>query len=353
MTGTFGLTYTGIGLAVFARQLCLPVPAVMILIAAGALSGRSHLNLAFVVLVGMLGCMGGDGVWYWLGRHWGNRVVRMVCRLTSDPRGFYLKANKTFARWGLRVLLVAKFIPVLDGVCPPLAGAEGIAVQRFLLFDAGGAFLWAAGYVMLGVLFAGQLDRVIDATRRFGTILVVVVVVPLLCYIVWRAFVLVRVMGYLKQHRMSPATLNRRIKSGEKIALIDLLGLEDAKEESPGIPGAVRLDPVRLHRTLRMTVPDDVSMVLYCSSRDQFMSARVAVALRRRGVKRVWILDGGLKGWEAEGFGVTTKLCSPQQVAARFGIDLPVAGQKDAPVTPALDASAQQSRGLTDRQIVG
>ncbi|WP_035348379.1 VTT domain-containing protein [Edaphobacter aggregans] len=342
MTGAFELTYTGIGVAVFARQLCLPVPAIVILIAAGALSGHNHLNPAIVVLAGILGCLGGDGVWFWLGRHWGNRVVRMICRLTSDPRGSYAKANKLFQRWGLRVLLVAKFIPVVDGVSPPLAGAEGVTVQRFLLFDAGGGFLWSAAYVLLGVVFADQLDRVIDAAQRLGTILGVLIGVPLLSYIVWRAFVLVQMMRYLKRHRITPALLNRRLEAGEKIAVIDLLGLEDGTEQAPGIPGAVRLDPVGLRGTRHMTVPDDVSMVLYCSSRDQFTSARVAVALRRRGAKRVWILDGGLKGWQDQGFSVTTELSTPQQVAARLGIDLRLS-RNGASAAPAPGDSTNQS----------
>ncbi len=343
MSGAFELTYTGIGVAVFARQLCLPVPAVVILIAAGALSGHNRLNPAFVVLVGMLGCMGGDGVWFWLGRHWGDRVVRMICRLTSDPRGSYIKANKIFQRWGLRILLVAKFIPGVDGVSPPLAGAEGIAVPRFLLFDAGGAFLWSAAYVLVGVIFADQLDRVIDGAERFGTILGVLIGVPLLSYVVWRGFVLVQMMRYLKRHRIGPALLNRRLLATEKIAVIDLLGLEDGKEQAPGIPGAVRLDPVRLRGISKIAVPDDVSIVLYCSSRDQFMSARVAVALRRRGAKRVWILDGGLKGWQDQGFSVTTELSTPQQVAARLGIDLSFARRGASDTSAAAAVATNQS----------
>jgi membrane protein DedA with SNARE-associated domain/rhodanese-related sulfurtransferase len=342
MSGAFELTYTGIGVAVFGRQLCLPVPAIVILIAAGALSGHHHLNPAIVVLAGTLGCMGGDGVWFWLGRHWGNRVVRMICRLTSDPRGNYVRVNEIFQRWGLRVLLVAKFIPVVDGVSPPMAGAQGTPVHRFLLFDAGGALLWSSGYVLLGAIFADQLDRVIDGAERFGTILGLLIGIPLLSYIFWRAFALVEMTRYLKVHRITPAMLNRRIKSGEKIAVIDLLGLEDGEEQAPGIPGAVRLDPVRLRRVRKITVPDDVSMVLYCSSRDQFISARVAVALRRRGVKRVWVLDGGLKGWQNQGFSVTTELSTPQQVASSLGIDLSLS-RHDASDAAAATASTNQS----------
>jgi membrane protein DedA with SNARE-associated domain/rhodanese-related sulfurtransferase len=335
MTSPIQLTYTGVGIVVFARQLCLPLPAVALLIVSGALAGHNHMNPALIVLVSMVCCVAADGVWFWLGRHWGSRVVRMVCRLTSDPRGSFARANRIFDRWGLRVLLVAKFIPLVDGVSPPLAGAEGTSVRRFLLYDGAGAFLWSSAYVLLGVLFANQLDRVIDETQRFATVFGILVGVPLVVYAVWRAFLLIRMMRYLRLHRMTPATLYRKLTAGEKIAIIDLLAFEEGDDHAPGIPGAARIDPVRLRLTPKITVPDDMSIVLYCSSRDQFVSARVAVTLRRRGAKRVWILDGGLKGWQDQGFSVTTELSTPQQVAARLGIDLPPPRLRGTPAIPA------------------
>ena len=48
------LTYTGVVLAVLANQLCLPVPAVVFLMAAGALSAQGHMRFGLVVLLSAL-----------------------------------------------------------------------------------------------------------------------------------------------------------------------------------------------------------------------------------------------------------------------------------------------------------
>jgi rhodanese-related sulfurtransferase len=220
------------------------------------------------------------------------------------------------------MLSVAKFIPVMDGITPPLAGAEGAKVTHFLLFDGIGALLWTAVYGLIGVIFRNQLGVAIAAVEHYGTLFGAFVGLPLLAYICWRAFVILRMMNYLRTHRLSAAALDRKMRSGERVAIIDLLGFEDCVEDA-GIPGAARIDPARLRRTPKVTIPDDLNVVVYCSSSKQIVSARVVVALRRKGAKKVWVLDGGLKAWQEAGFAVTKHLYTAQELAVRLGIDLP------------------------------
>jgi rhodanese-related sulfurtransferase len=54
------------------------------------------------------------------------------------------------------------------------------------------------------------------------------------------------------------------------------------------------MDPARL----RVIVPKNLGLVLYCSSSGGMTSARVAVALRKKGISNVWVLDGGARGME-------------------------------------------------------
>ncbi|WP_041597003.1 DedA family protein [Granulicella tundricola] len=179
MSGLHELTYWGLLFAVFARQLCLPIPAPLFLMTAGALAAHGRLHLSLVLLVSVLGCLAGDGVWFWCGRRWGHRVTKLVCRLTSDPAGSSLRARKLFERWGFGLIVAAKFVPGLDGVTPPLAAAEGTSVKQFMLADALGALLWSLFYTVLGYLFADELQRAAHLARGFGSILLVVLGVPL------------------------------------------------------------------------------------------------------------------------------------------------------------------------------
>jgi rhodanese-related sulfurtransferase len=110
--------------------------------------------------------------------------------------------------------------------------------------------------------------------------------------------------------------------AGEPIAIIDLLELEEAQRDRAGIPGAVRMDPARLRSRLRAVIPRNLELVLYCSSSGELTPALVAVALRKKGISNVWVLDGGLTGWKKEGLPVTLRLSTSAEAAERFGIKI-------------------------------
>jgi rhodanese-related sulfurtransferase len=78
-----------------------------------------------------------------------------------------------------------------------------------------------------------------------------------------------------------------------------------------------------LRKSPRIIVPDDVELILYCSSGGDMVSARVAVALKRIGVDKVWVLEGGLKAWREHGLPVSQSLEVPEAVAERLGVQLP------------------------------
>jgi 3-mercaptopyruvate sulfurtransferase SseA len=48
----------------------------------------------------------------------------------------------------------------------------------------------------------------------------------------------------------------------------------------------------------------------------------VAVALRKKGISNVWVLEGGLTAWKKEGLPVTLRLSTSAEAAERFGIQI-------------------------------
>jgi len=318
------ITYPTILLAVFANQLCLPVPAVLFLITAGALVGRGSLNFGIVVLVGVVASLAADYAWFMAGRWGGFRVVRTLCAFSANGQHSAVRARTLFARWGLPGVVFAKFVPGLDGLMPPLAGALNVTTVLFLLFDAIGALFWSAGYCFLGYLFSDRLNVVAAMVARTSKILAIVLA-GVLCYLLWRAWELLRTIRQLQLRTIRPALLHEKLQKGDAIAVLDLLDVEGQEDPTivAGIPGAARISPTPLRSSAQVRVPTDVQLVLCCSSRNQITSARTAVLLRRKGITNVWVLEGGLKAWRELDLPVTTELCTAAQVAARFGVELP------------------------------
>ena len=325
MTTAPQLTYGGVFLAVFANQVGLPVPSVAFLMAAGALSLHGEMRTSILVFLGVLGCLAGDGIWFWLGRKWGSNATRLLCRFTADPRRCSKNAHDKFRRNGLPVLCVAKFLPGLDAVMPPLCGAEGVSVSAFLALDTVGSFLWSGVYVGLGCLFWKEVDVVIRWVQHFGTVLGVAIGVPIVLYAGWRGLTLARMVRQLRLRRISPPLLARKLKANRKVAVLDLMNFEEETDnQSPeGIPGAFSVDPSILWKFPQIVVPDDVTIILYSSSGSDMVTARAALGLKRIGVDKVWVLEGGLKAWREHGFPVSQSPESPEVIAERLGVKLP------------------------------
>jgi membrane protein DedA with SNARE-associated domain len=112
-----------------------------------------------------------------------------------------------FDRWGLHLLLVAKFVPLLDGVSPPLAGAQGATIRGFVVYGTLGSLLWSAAYVLAGFLFSDELNRIIRLIDRFGFAVLFSLGVPILLWSGWRLVRIVMMVRHLRLRRMSPLTL--------------------------------------------------------------------------------------------------------------------------------------------------
>ena len=316
------ITYPILFVAVLARQLCLPVPALLFLLSGGALAGAGKLNFVGVLVVAALGCVLADLVWFEAGRLRGKRVLRLLCALTHDPSYCIRRGREIFAKKGLRLLLIAKFVPGLDGLCPPLAGMLGCSRTAFVVHDAGGASLWAAAYITCGFLFARQLDKVTARISAVATAVVLIFGIPLLIFFVLKLVQLVLMIRLLRPLQIHPQLLKSRLDSGEKFGVVDLLRFEEDPEGVAAIPGAVRLDPLEIRRKKRVVVPSDVNLVLYCRSRNSFVSARVAVAMRKHGIRNIHVLAGGLEAWKGLGFPLTEQFADMEAEVARLGIEV-------------------------------
>jgi membrane protein DedA with SNARE-associated domain len=188
--------------AVFARQIGLPVPAPLFLVAAGALAAAGKLDLVASIFLAVIACVLADWVWYEAGRRGGDKVLHFIHRLSRDPDYHDRRAKETFARYGPPLLLLAKFVPGLDAVAPPLAGTSRTSRPRFLAFEASGAWLWAVAYAGLGYAFSHDLDRAAAYAGRAGTLLAGLVFAGLSIYAVRK---LVQQHRFARESQITPA----------------------------------------------------------------------------------------------------------------------------------------------------
>src|SRR5215831_476129 len=119
---TYGLPLVFV--IVLLEQLGAPIPAIPVLVVAGALSMDRDLSAWQVLLVAIVASLIADTVWFLLGRAQGNRILKTLCKISLSPDSCVRQTESVFERWGMPSLLVAKFIPGFSTVAPPMAGAE-------------------------------------------------------------------------------------------------------------------------------------------------------------------------------------------------------------------------------------
>lgn len=151
-----------------AQHLGLPIPAALLMVAAGALVAVGKMGIVTVLVVAIPACVVGDWAWYEAGRREGDRILHFIHRLTRDPETHDEKAKTTFNRYSPALLIFAEFVPALNAVIAPLAGSSRVTRVRFLLFDGLGAGLYSCTYLTLGYAFSSDLDQLAAYVSRAG-----------------------------------------------------------------------------------------------------------------------------------------------------------------------------------------
>ena len=172
--------------AMFAHQIGLPIPGPLFLLAVGALAAAGKLGLLPAFGLAVIACVLADWVWYEAGRLRGNKVLHFIHRLSPDPEAHDRRGKEIFARYGAPLLVLAKFVPGLDAVMPPLAGTHRTSRVRFLAFDTVGAGLYSSIYAGLGYAFSHDLNRAATYAGRAGTLLAGLSIAGFSFYAVWK-----------------------------------------------------------------------------------------------------------------------------------------------------------------------
>jgi len=286
---------------VLIEQIGVPVPAVPTLVVAGALAANGQLPLPGVVLVAVLACLLGDLLWYCAGRSYGASVMRTICRISLSPDSCVKQSELRFQRWRGGVLLIAKFVPGLSTVAPPLVGAMGLRLPAFLLLDGLGSLLWVGLAVGLGQAFATEVDQLLSFLASAGTFAFELLLCLLALYIVAKWWQRRRLLVALRMARITVDELNHAIAQGQQPVVVDVRSEAARLLDTRIIPGALLADLNSLERAVGHLSADS-ELVIYCSCPNEVSAAKAAKLLMATGFRHVRPLAGGLDAWHEAGY---------------------------------------------------
>jgi membrane protein DedA with SNARE-associated domain/rhodanese-related sulfurtransferase len=286
---------------VLVEQLGVPLPAMPVLLAAGALSAEHEISFPLALLAGLLASLLADSAWFLIGRNYGHHVLRILCKLSLEPTICVRRTQDSFGRRREITLMIAKFVPGLATLAPPVAGQNGMAFGRFLFFDGIGATLWLSALLAAGRFFGDLLKRdtsLLDWAGRFsGALLILGVLVFFAGRVIRRRMVLKE----LVKARLEPEELKRQLDDGEEVFIVDLRHPLELLPDPFTLPGAHLFNPEAL-AARHLEIPRDRDIVLFCSCPSEATAAKTAMTLHKLGIERVRPLRGGYDEWKRLGF---------------------------------------------------
>jgi membrane protein DedA with SNARE-associated domain len=249
---------------VLAEQVGLPIPALPLLLSAGALAGQHKMSLLLLLLTSVIACLVSDTFWYELGKRRGGAVLNVLCRMSLEPDSCVERTRGTFDRRGPQSLLYAKFVPGLNTVAAPIAGMSRVPYSRFLFFDVIGSLIWAASSLVVGYLFSERVDAILQRSQVLGKFIAVLAVLGIVAWIVWKYDQRRRFLKSVMVARITPDELHAKIAAGEEPVIIDLRHPLDFLTDPRTLPGAIqiRMDDLA---TRAHEIPRGREIILYCT----------------------------------------------------------------------------------------
>lgn len=248
----------------FADQAALPIPAIPLLVAAGALASTGQLDLTWVIVVASAGTLLADSLWYALGRYKGAGAISLVCRLSLEPDSCVSTTRTAFGRYGPATLVIAKYLPGVQTLAPASAGFVQAPWLGFLFLDLLGTLLFVGPFILGGYYFQPQLVSLLDTLSSVSGGIALFVGAILGAYLVVK---IAHWVWFFREHRMrrlTPVEVQERLENSDAVSIIDLRQRLDFELLPVCIPGSLRI-PINEIKLRRGEIPLHHDVILVCT----------------------------------------------------------------------------------------
>jgi membrane protein DedA with SNARE-associated domain len=258
--------YSIIFATVFVEAIGLPAPAALALLAGGAAAASGTLHTPAILSLAVSALLIGDSLLYLLGRRTGWALLGFLCKVSASPESCILRSAESFYKRGRSTLLIAKFIPGVNSMAPPLAGSMKMPFAQFLGLDLAGASFYALVYGGIGFLFHDFLAAITRGVRTAGHLAESVFIAAAIAFVIYRIWLYRKHRVYRVVPRIQVMELASQLQSeeAEKILVVDVRSHGYYDPGATRIRGSIRIEPNNLSQEIAR-LPKDKDIYLYCT----------------------------------------------------------------------------------------
>lgn len=151
------------------------IPGVALMFGIGALIATGIIDFWAACAWAIAGAIVGDGLSYWLGRHYQDRL-RNMWPLRRYP-DMIDKGEAFFTRHGGKSVLFGRFFGPIRAIVPAVAGMMGMRSSTFFAANIASALLWAPAYLLPGMVFGASLTIAAEVGARLVALIISVLLV--------------------------------------------------------------------------------------------------------------------------------------------------------------------------------
>jgi membrane-associated protein len=148
------------------------LPGDSLLFTAGILASADFFNIFILAGLVSIAAILGDSAGYWLGARFGRQLFEKEKALFLSKKNL-ARTEKFYERYGVRAIILARFVPVVRTFTPIFAGVAQMRYSTFLTYNIIGALLWGAGLTVLGF----SLGSLIPDIEKYLHYIVIVIII--------------------------------------------------------------------------------------------------------------------------------------------------------------------------------
>ncbi|MFN8008619.1 MAG: VTT domain-containing protein [Terriglobia bacterium] len=252
---------------IFLDSIGLPLPAIPILIAAGAACALGTLSFSKVIVLAFLAMLLGDCLLFIAGRYSGWSILGFLCRFFDNPEACIMRSAESFYKHGRLTLLFSKFIPAVNSMAAPMAGSMNMHILEFLGWDVLASLLYLVSFFGLGFFFSHLLAEILAGFTSFTTGIQWILLFGLTLFLIHQLRNYHRSRRYRDVPRIHVDDLARKLNPQGGLHGVVVADTRSHGYYDPGamrIPGSIRLEPNQLPQEMQL-LPRDKEIYLYCT----------------------------------------------------------------------------------------
>jgi membrane protein DedA with SNARE-associated domain len=176
------LGYAAVGLFVFTESMGIPSPGETAIVTGAVLASQGDLSIELVILIAIAGAVIGDNIGFLIGRHGGRKLLERPGWGYERRQKVLAYGDDFFARHGSKAVFLGRWVALVRVTAAWMAGASGMRMRTFFLWNALGGITWATTVGLVGYLL-GHAGG--DAIGKIGIVGAVVGGLTIIGLLVW------------------------------------------------------------------------------------------------------------------------------------------------------------------------